>query len=147
MSETERRSRVLVVAMALVAIIAAGVGLSSAQPAPPLRAVVVEGVMSSRYPQWEQIPASAIATRIDHGGSTLLIQTREDGYGKTQIAKFNAANMRLIQSTPVVDARRTVIGWRRIWQYNGNFTGGRFTFQATSMVGVPTVRSTALNIR
>jgi hypothetical protein len=72
---------------------------------------------------------------------------REYGYGTTQIAKFNGTKMQLVSSTPVVDSSRMVTGWRRVWQYSGSFTSGRFTFQANSMVGVPTLRSTALNIR
>lgn len=138
--------------IALVALVAALVALGSwrlafAAPAPPLRAVVVEYVASSSHPNWEPIPSGAFATGADHGGTSLWVQTREDGYGQNQIARFNSFNMRLLQSAPVLDSQRNVVGWRRVWLFSGSFSSGRFTFQANSLVGVPTVRSTALNVR
>jgi hypothetical protein len=142
-----RQTKTVVATLALAVLALGSLKLAYSAPAPPLRAVVVEAVASSKYPTWEPIPTGGLSTTRDHSGTWLKVQTREDGYGQNQIARFNSYNMRLIQSVAVVDAGRNIVGWHRVWQYTGSFSSGRFTFQANSLVGIPSVRSTALSIR
>lgn len=145
MRSASRKSVLFVTILALAAL--GSWKLLLAAPAPPLTAVVVEAVSSTNHPAWEVIRSGALSTVKDHGGRTLWVQTREYGYGQNQIARFNSFNMRLVQSTPVTDAARNITGWRRVWSYSGSFTSGRFTFQANSLAGIPSTRSTALSIR
>ena len=133
----------------LLVLSVSSVSLAWSQPAPastPVRAACVASPQFQRGQTCDPVAVGAITTSGDHGGSVLQVLTEEVGYGQNQIAQFNGARMRLVNEQPKLQGRN-IVGWWRVWEYRDTFTSGTFTFQATSMVGVPVTRSTRLFIR
>jgi hypothetical protein len=130
-----------------IGISVAGMEQAISAPAPALSQVKVIGVISSNYPNWESIPQGNLSTQQDHGGPQLCVQTQEVGYGRNQIAQFNGNRLTERSSAPTLGAGRVVTGWTRVWCYQGSFTSGTFTFQATSINFPWNTLSTRLYIR
>lgn len=134
-------------AFSTIGMSVAGIEQAISAPAPALSGVSVIGVISSNYPNWESIPQGNLSTQKDHGGSQLCVQTQEVGYGTNQIAQFNGNRLIERSSAAILGAGRVVTGWTRVWCYQGSFTSGTFTFQATSINFPWNTLSTRLYIR
>jgi hypothetical protein len=125
----------------------AGMEQALSAPAPALSSVRVTAVASSKYPYRDPIPQGSLSTPQDHGGPSLCVETTEVGYGQNQIAKFNGNRLTENSSTAILGTGNIVTGWKRVWCYQGSFTSGTFTFQATSINFPWNTLSTFLNIR
>ena len=136
-----------ILGLSTIGISVAGMEHAISAPAPALSQVKVIGVISSKYPNWESIPQGNLSTQQDHGGPQLCVQTQEVGYGTNQIAQFNGNRLTQRSSAPTLGAGRVVTGWTRVWCYQGSFTSGTFTFQATSINFPWNTLSTRLYIR
>lgn len=117
---------VTILGLSTIGISVAGMEQAISAPAPALSQVKVIGV--NRVPQ-------------------LCVQTQEVGYGTNQIAQFNGNRLTERSSAPTLGAGRVVTGWTRVWCYQGSFTSGTFTFQATSINFPWNTLSTRLYIR
>ncbi|MBD2279306.1 MULTISPECIES: DUF4879 domain-containing protein [Nostocales] len=117
---------VTILGLSTIGISVAGMEQAISAPAPALSQVKVIGV--NRVPQ-------------------LCVQTQEVGYGTNQIAQFNGNRLTERSSAPTLGAGRVVTGWTRVWCYQGSFTSGTFTFQATSINFPRNTLSTRLYIR
>ena len=112
-----------------------GASRANAQPAPALSQLRAE-VSSSGYTLWDPVPVGGISTPHDHKGPTLIVRVFETGYASSssRIAQFNGTRMTLIRSDPQVNASRQVTGCINYYRYDGSWTSGTFTYQATSLV-------------
>lgn len=119
---------------------------SEAQPAPPLSSVQVGAVGSGRFPNGETINQNQFATRLDHGGNYLEVVTVEYGYSSSRVARFAGSTMRETKTQYILNGNR-VVGFLRLWRYNGNVTSGQFTYQATSSNAPFRTLSTWINVR
>jgi hypothetical protein len=119
-----------------------------AGPAPALTQVRVHAVRSTRSNQvWEYPSPYSFATPGDHAGPFLQVAVLETGYSSWRQAVFNGTPMRLVESIPQVNASRTVWGYIRVFQYDGAFASGSFSYQADSMVYPYRRLSTLFTIR
>ncbi len=130
--------------IATVLVIATG---ASSAPAPGLTRLEVIKVKSTQYATFEPIADSQLLTKQDHGGSVLTVVTEEYGYSGTEIAKFNGSRMKMTQEERLVGSNRVIYGYRRTWEYKGNFTSGKFEISASSLNFPYTTKGDWINIR
>lgn len=128
---------------------AQGKGKYDRAPAPALFYLEIKYVASEGYPYWESIADNAFATTEDHGGSWMYIVTEEGGYANppTQRMTLNGMTLNLIQSDPLVNTGNVVIGFRNYWSTSTSSTGGRATYQATSINSPWNTETDSLTIR
>ncbi|WP_427339424.1 DUF4879 domain-containing protein [Caloranaerobacter sp. DY30410] len=108
--------------------------VSYAASAPPLSQVGIAEIYSSQGGTEEIYSSTKLCTDKDHGGNPFYIVTYEIGYSRygSRIAKLNGVRLKEVQSQPIdLDNDRIIDGWFRWWDASG-FTGGNFTYEATS---------------
>jgi hypothetical protein len=118
-------------------LVAGSVALVSqvhAQPAPKLTYLQVVAVQSTGYPAWDYLSDNTLLTNMNHTGPVLIVATKELGYSSSysQVAKFNGVKMTSLGQDPILNGR-TVVGYIRYWRYQGPFTSGQFTYEASSI--------------
>ncbi len=121
-----------------------------AQPAPALTEIRVIAVASPAYKNgtaWDEVPAGAIATRNNHGGTWIRVAVLERGYGRNSMASWNGTRLTLYQSEPRFGADRRIWGYIRYYGVNTNFTSGVVTAQATSINSPVRTLSTRLTVQ
>lgn len=136
-----------------------GAQITPRGPAPALAKVVVYGVASSQYGDWEYPPQGAFATSADHGGSVMRVAVWEQGYANSssRIAKMSGtqlpnayAETALCGTSTTIPyscgSGQTVTGYMVYYDLDG-YQSGSFTYQAVSLVFPNATRYTSINIQ
>lgn len=135
-------------------LLSAEAGTCTRAPAPPLSLLEVLLVGSPDAalqgaadlgPGYEAVEQFQLLTDYDHGGAWIDIITAELGYGQVRIAKMAGSLISERGNEPIVSGG-VIIGWYRFWDASG-FSGGRFTYQSTSINFPFNTMSDWINIR
>lgn len=76
-------------------------------------------IASAKYPSGENVSNKSTAS-YDHGGSYVYTKIDVFGYGDYTKADVSYDNMTLVQSTPIVNNYKIVVGKRYLYQKNSN---------------------------
>lgn len=121
-------------------LLSAASGVCTRAPAPALTLLEVLGVGSPNAalqgaaelgPGYEGVNQSQLLTDYDHGGAWIDVITAELGYGHVRVAKMAGSVISERLNQPIISGG-VIIGWYRFWDASG-FSGGRFTYQSTSI--------------
>ena len=99
----------------------------------------ISGVISTQYPQWDQV-SNRTSTNQDHGGAEIYISVVQYGYGNIGSYSLPGTSPSLfrtnylcgsLSSLHICSVGETITGWEYIYRAT-NFNNGTFSINANS---------------